>query len=166
MRLGEIIQLDITDIKTDEGVLYFDVNDDGEKSLKNASSRRKVPVHPTLIELGFNYYVKASKKAGHQRVFEEAPVTKAGNISDITSKKFGRYIESIGIKHDKLTFHSLRHTFIDYASKQAKLSDHVIKPLVGHADNSITHGTYGSKLSVPELYEAIEKIQYPILLKP
>ena len=67
MRLGEIIQMQVADVKTLDGITYFDVtplanvqeaneevaNDDDEKSLKTASSRRAIPVHATLFDIGF-----------------------------------------------------------------------------------------------------------------
>jgi integrase len=52
MRLGEIIQLQRADVKAESGVWYFDVNKGDGKTLKTASSKRKVPIHRALIELG------------------------------------------------------------------------------------------------------------------
>lgn len=161
MRLREIIQLLMTDVRHEGEIVYFDVNEDGEgKSLKNSSSKRQVPVHRELIALGFLEYVELVRAAGHQRVFHDAPTTAAGALGDITSKRFSRYLAAIGIKHKKLCFHSLRHTFIDQAARQARLPDHLIKALVGHADHTITFGTYGGRLTVSELAEAINKVSF------
>lgn len=161
MRLREIIQLLITDVRYEGEAVYLDVNEDGDgKSLKNASSRRQVPVHRELIALGFLKYVGSIHAAGHQRIFHDAPATAAGSPGDITSKRFSRYLASIGIKHKKLSFHSLRHTFIDQTARQARLADHIIKALVGHADHTITFGTYGGRLTIGELSEAINKISF------
>ena len=74
MRLGEIIQMQVADVKTLDGITYFDVtplanvqeaneevaNDDEEKSLKTASSRRAIPVHATLFDIGFGDFLESS----------------------------------------------------------------------------------------------------------
>ncbi|HEX2859077.1 MAG TPA: site-specific integrase [Alphaproteobacteria bacterium] len=163
MRLGEIIQLWVSDVRQESGIAYLDVNQDGEgKSLKNDASRRKVPVHPELIALGFLDYVESTRLSGHQRLFHDAPVTAAGSLVDIFSKRFSRYLTAIGIKHKRLSFHSLRHTFIDQAARQARLPDHLIKALVGHADHTITFGTYGGRMTVAELSESIKTIDFAL----
>ncbi|MBI1308639.1 MAG: tyrosine-type recombinase/integrase [Proteobacteria bacterium] len=161
MRLREIIQLLVTDVRREGPVIYLDLNEDGEgKSLKNNASKRQVPLHQDVINLGFLEYVESVRQLGHQRLFHNAPVTAAGAPGDIFSKRFGRYLATIGIKHKKLTFHSLRHTFIDQAARQAHLPDHLIKALVGHTDQTVTFGIYGSRISLPELAEALNKITY------
>lgn len=46
-RINELCQLHVADIFEEDGVLCVDINDKGEgKRLKNASSRRVIPVHP------------------------------------------------------------------------------------------------------------------------
>lgn len=161
MRLREIVQLEIKDIRQEGEVTYMDVNEEGQgKSLKNYASRRHVPIHSKLVEMGFMDYLKSIQGQGHSRVFPYAKPTAAGLPSDLLSKQFGRYLKAITIKHSKLSFHSFRHTFIDQAARQAKLPDHMIKALVGHADQTITFGTYGGRISVGELAEAINKIEY------
>ncbi len=73
LRLGEIIQMQVADVKTMEGIEYFDVtplafevdDEEGydpteEKSLKTASSRRGIPIHKTLFELGFEEFLRLS----------------------------------------------------------------------------------------------------------
>jgi len=66
MRANEICQLKTSDLKsTDDGILFFDVNDDtGDKKLKTKTSRRRFPVHPELIRIGFVEYVNEIKSAG------------------------------------------------------------------------------------------------------
>ena len=61
MRLEEIGQLRCEDIKTEGGIYYFDVNNEGNSHLKNNSSIRQIPIHSTLIKLGFLDYVLTQK---------------------------------------------------------------------------------------------------------
>lgn len=164
MRLREIIQLEVKDIRQEGKVFYMDLNEDGQgKSLKNHASRRQVPIHPKLVEMGLIDHIEGVKAGGHTRIFPSAKPTAAGAPADLFSKYFGRYLKVIGIKHSRLSFHSFRHTFIDQAARQARLPDHMIKALVGHADQTITFGTYGGKISIEELAEAQSKIEFSIL---
>jgi len=58
----------------------------------------------------------------------------------------------------KKSFHSFRHGFVDYL-KAAKVDTHSISALMGHADNSITTGRYGSgRWGLKQLTETIDKI--------
>ena len=84
MRLGEIIQIQVSDVRYLDGIEYFDVTpaaigprddeaDDAEeeKSLKTESSRRAIPVHETLFELGFRDFLKFRRATGARRLFPE-----------------------------------------------------------------------------------------------
>jgi integrase len=51
MRLGEILQLQKTDAKLENDVWFFDVCKGEEKSLKTASSKRRVPIHKNFGRL-------------------------------------------------------------------------------------------------------------------
>jgi integrase len=63
MRLNEIYQLHLEDIREEGGLLCFDINKKGDKELKTASSRRLIHVHPVLLDLGFKEYVDAEEEA-------------------------------------------------------------------------------------------------------
>ncbi len=72
VRLGEICQLHISDIKKSSGVWFFDINSDSEdKKLKNLSSKRQIPIHPVLIDLGFLDLIKSLEEKKQIRVFSE-----------------------------------------------------------------------------------------------
>ncbi|MFX8680909.1 hypothetical protein ABTM69_19875, partial [Acinetobacter baumannii] len=43
------------------GIVYFDINDESGKKLKTKSSKRQVPLHPILNDIGFEEYVAARK---------------------------------------------------------------------------------------------------------
>ncbi len=164
LRLGEIVQLRITDIKTQDGIAYFDIaRGEGEedKQLKTWSSRRQVPVHPALIDAGFLVYVeKQRKKKADDRIFPDIKPGGDGYYSALFSKWFSRYLKAIGIKTDKTSFHSFRHNFKD-ALVLGGVSEAHAKALMGHADDSV-HSAYGSKVPMKILSEAIGKTSYPI----
>ena len=69
LRLDEACQLYTEDVKMIGGVWCFDVNDEGDKKLKNVSSTRIVPVHPSLIGLGLLGYVEQGRVVGRPRLW-------------------------------------------------------------------------------------------------
>jgi integrase len=69
LRLNEICQLHIEDVVNVDGHWCFDINDAGNKRLKNAASARLIPIHPRLIETGFVLYYEAMKAQGQPRLW-------------------------------------------------------------------------------------------------
>ena len=163
MRLGEIVQLLVSDIKEEGGVPYFDVchGEGEEKTIKTVSSVRRVPVHPFLIEMGLLAHVDQQRKKGPKgRVFPDINPGKDGYFSAAFSKWFSRYASQVGVKTAKTSFHSFRHNFKD-ALVHAGVGETFAKALMGHADDGV-HQNYGSTLSVPLLMVEIRKISYSI----
>ena len=105
LRLEEICQLRTEDIQHPDGIPSIDINDDGDKLLKNRTAARSVPIHPRLIDLGFIDF--ASKQQGE--LFPEL-VKANGKRGHHFSKWFKRYREQCGITEPGKTFHSFRHT--------------------------------------------------------
>ncbi len=149
-RLEELCQLHLTDIRQESGMWVFDINDDKEKTLKTPASKRLIPVHPKLIEIGFIQHVDKLKLAKHQRLFPELKKQRDG-YGQAASKWFGRYRKRCGVQHP---FHSFRHTFIDVL-KQLDAEPKKIEALVGHKDSSMTGGRYGKPYKVEVLYPVI-----------
>ncbi|HYD14142.1 MAG TPA: site-specific integrase [Allosphingosinicella sp.] len=162
-RAGEIAQLTCTDLRQEEGVWVFDFNEDAgvvTKSLKTSSSRRVVPVHRTLIELGLIDYRNQTCQFGHTQLFPEIKPGPRGDMSYRPSRFWQRYLDRIKVKRRGLALHSFRHSFADECRRKGVNKD-VLKALLGHADNSIT-GHYGT-LDVGNLNErraAIDSLTY------
>jgi integrase len=163
MRLGEIVQLLVTDIRQDGVTDYFNVaRGEGEdKQLKTASSMRVVPIHPQLIKLGFLELVETRRKQSPKgRIFEDVKPGADGYYSHNFSKYFSGYLKQIGTKTAKTSFHSFRHNFTD-ALRTAHVQDSRTKALLGHADNSVTAG-YGSKYTAADLASDLASVDYGI----
>ncbi|MEB3415137.1 site-specific integrase [Alteriqipengyuania sp. WL0013] len=162
-RAGEIVQLETNDIRQIEDVWVFDFNDEGasiDKKLKTASSRRIVPIHPALIELGFLDYVRLQVRTGSQRVFSDLLPGPRGDWSYRPSKFWARYLERIDMKRPGLNLHSFRHSFADEC-RRAGVEEGVLKALLGHADHSQT-GHYGTLAlgNLRQRHEAIKMVSY------
>jgi integrase len=163
MRLGEVVQLLVTDIKSEDGTTYFDIGrGEGEvKQIKTLSSMRRVPVHKKLIGLGLLDHLAAARAAKPKgRLFADVKPGVNGDFSHNFSKWFGRYLRDVGAKTPKTSFHSFRHNFKDALVAAAVPESHA-RLLMGHADDGV-HGLYGTKIPIKLLDAELQKIDYPL----
>ena len=73
-RLNEVAQLHLEDVKQVEGLWCFDFNQKPGtlKKLKNAASKRVIPVHPKLLEYGFlDFFNTMKARTGNERLFPD-----------------------------------------------------------------------------------------------
>jgi integrase len=161
MRAGEILQLTQSDIKTEAGIVYFDINkwedvqDEVDKSLKTEASQRRVPIHSTLLEIGFLDYVATQAKG---RIFATAKKGSDGTYTQYYSKQWRMTAQKAGFYTPLTVFHSFRHNFVD-ACRNAKVPENLAMQIVGHKDDK-THGLYGAGASLPVLHGEIERVRY------
>ncbi|MNH89461.1 Tyrosine recombinase XerC [compost metagenome] len=156
-RLEELCQLHVDDFIQQQGIQCIRIDDSGEnQNLKNSSSRRLLPLHPALFELGLLGHVESVKATGADRLFPELEPVR-GKLGHAPSKWFGRYKTKRGITDPKKTFHSFRHTLIDDL-RDAGVQDSLIKRIVGHEDSSVTFGIYGSRTPLKAMAAALQHI--------
>lgn len=158
-RLEELCQLHVTDFITVQGVECIRIDDNHEsQKLKNSSSRRTLPIHPALIQLGLLDYVKNQQTQNSDRLFPELEPVR-GKLGHAPSKWFSRYRTKMGITDPKKTFHSFRHTMIDDL-REANVQDSLIKRIAGHEDTAVTFGVYGSRIPIKAMSEAIKHLNF------
>lgn len=157
MRLDEACQLYTEDIRQVDGVWCFDVNDSKDKKLKNLSSRRTVPMHPRLIDLGLLEHVKRCPEGG--RLWGNLTWCKVNGYSNLFGKWFQRFNRQHITEDPLKTFHSLRHSFAN-TLKQLRVEGSVISELMGHSNGSITTGRYGKRYQPRVLLEVISQLDY------
>ena len=160
MRTNEISQLLIGDIIKKENVWMFSIDETEGKSVKTTSSIRKVPVHPTLISLGFIDYVKIIKSKGVDRVFPELTKQRDGYSTKISQHYNEKFLPSVGVwKKQVKVLYSTRHTFINRCYNKGVDRD-IIKSIVGH-EPDFTMDVYGGNPFTPkQLYQGISKVSY------
>lgn len=173
-RLEELGQLLVADVCNEYGIDYLSITDlnpeadtgQADKRLKNAASRRKLPMHPELIRIGFLRYVERLRKMEEPRLFPELRPDCHGKVTGNWSKWWSRFRrKKLGITSRLKPFHSFRHTFRD-ACRNAGLDEEISDALMGHASGEKTGRRYGRGYSVAKLREAISKISYPGLVIP
>ena len=189
-RINEISQLAPDDVDQDkDGIWFIKITasgEDKEKSIKNEESRRIIPVHQKLIDLGFIDYVKSQKEAKATNLFDinKAKADKFGKVpSEWFNQKYLR--QYIGIEDKSVVFHSFRHRFItslaqsiidgsglseDGVIKERIPEALVLRRIVGHSvAHSITAGrglydahtdTYTGEFSIASMKRVIDKLNY------
>ncbi|SET43776.1 site-specific integrase [Pseudomonas graminis] len=156
-RLEELCQLHVADFITLQGIRCIRIDDCNQsQSLKNSSSRRILPMHPALTELGLLDHVEVMRKSGSEQLFPDLRPVR-GKLGHAPSKWFGRYKTKQGITDPKKTFHSFRHTMIDDL-RDAGVQDSLIKRIAGHEDSAVTFGIYGSRPPLNAMINAIMQI--------
>ena len=159
-RLNELCQLHLTDVAQEGDIWYLDINDDTEdKRLKNLSSKRVIPLHPHLIQLGFIEFVQSQKQQKLLRVFSHLNPQRDGYTKNVSRFFNVRWLPLVGVKTKKNNFHSLRHTFTTKL-KQALVPEQIASSFTGHSEQSITYSRYGKEMSLQTLHEAISQVKF------
>lgn len=169
MRLEEICQLRLTDVREEDGIPYLRVKESYDEKgnrvtrTKTESSDRNVPLHPVLLVTGFRDYVARTRAAGHERVFPElTPDKRKGKYGSRPSKWFGRFRKRLGITDERLDFHAFRKHFIDHCGRR-RLPKDARTQVVGHEPGDIHDGVYRENLPVRTLYEeVVSKVDYEL----
>jgi integrase len=165
-RREEVAQFALSDIGSDDGIHFLKITDEGkDQTLKNEGSRRRVPVHSALVQLGFLDYVARMRKANHFRLFPQLKKGQNG-YSDPCGKWFGRLVTKCGLTDPALVLHGLRHGGITKLHA-AGVADDVVKMLVGHSDQTVHGQTYLHRNLIPLklLRDGLEKLRYDIVMK-
>jgi integrase len=129
LRLNEICQMDVADIREVDGIPCFDINANGNgKRVKSAAGKRLVPIHPTLIDLGLLKYAEGLKEG---KLWPKLKLRRDG-----WGHGFSRYYQMFNRKYicssPKRVFHSFRH-LVATTLKHNLIDDSVTSEILGHA---------------------------------
>ncbi|MCT7583276.1 site-specific integrase [Aliarcobacter butzleri] len=164
MRINEIAQLYVEDIKLVDEVYCIDINKNTEdKKLKNVSSIRVIPIHKKLIELGLIDYWKSQLKKNEKRLWNNLSLGLEGYGTNFR-KWYGSYNRKYVTQDTQKTFHSFRHLFA-HTFRQLSLTDDIdhfsIKYLLGHSSSKdITIDTYTHGYNMKSLSIVLNKLEY------
>jgi integrase len=167
-RASELGQLKLDSVRHQRDVLVLVI----EEETKNIGSQRVIPVHSTLIALGFQKYIDRLRAKGETHVFPKwhAKASAARERTKANSKSalhYSRYIPrrfnvtvlgSVGITDPRKRFHSFRHSF-KTALKDAGVEKAMRDSLAGHSDPSVG-GSYEHTDAIEQRKIAIEKLRF------
>lgn len=161
-RLEELGQLLVEDVRHEAGIDYLDVCDDPGtgKRLKSESSRRRVPLHPELLRLGFLEYVRQQHTRGITRLFPDLNSSAKRQLTSSWSQWFGRYLRDfVKISDSRKVFHSFRHGFKD-ACRASGIPKELHDQFTGHSSRDVGDGYGGESYPLHPLSQAMAKLAY------
>jgi len=173
MRPNEAAQIHLEDLKcTDKGTRYLDVvatadDDEGgstsiaKKTLKTTASRRRIPLHPELIKVGFLQFVEQRKKAGAgPRLFTDLTPDKYGNHASYALKRFRETYLPTAIKLEpRQSFYSFRHSWRD-ALRRIDAQPATLQALGAWSQGKLTSDDYGDKADPDFQTQFMEKVSF------
>ncbi len=170
-RLEELCQLYTDDILVDQRgyhVIRIHRNDERKQTTKNRNSVRVVPVHQTLIDLGFLRYrdwiAKQSIDVGQLFPHIEYVISRTNeNYSANYSQRFGTHTKRhMTWDTERKVFHGFRCSFIRTLRYRNGLHFEDIKYLVGHAPQHKMGDLYAGRQPADVRYEHLQRLDYGI----
>ena len=123
-----------SDVKLDEetGRYYLLITNDHEsQKVKTVNSKRKIPLHKTLVDMGCIKYVKSC----NDRVFEE--LTNVEVVTGLMPQRMNSLNITPTNELDHIrSFHSIRHTFITKCMSEPNININLLQQIVGHEISS------------------------------
>lgn len=168
LRPNEICQALVSDVRqTPSGTWFIEVTDEpGEegalkRSVKTQSSRRRVPLHPQLLRMGFLEFVANRRSlATNSRLFETKP-DKYGNAAAYPLKWLrDHYLNEAIDMEERQSVYSFRHSFRD-ALRRSGANPDVLEALGWSQGARVVSDHYGSRLDPDQLFPHIRDIDYP-----
>ncbi len=155
LRLGEITGLLISDVDIDAPA--FQIANNAIRRIKNAQSKRRIPMHPELLRLGMLDYVEALKVRGHKLLFPE--LQERGQNTPLSAffyKDFKPMLDA-ALPHasqQRITFHSTRKTG-NTAMIVGKVLDVTRLKILGHTPPGVNGKHYTAQLPDGAVLEAL-----------
>lgn len=186
MRVEEICQLTLSDICSVDGIFCFSINENGgrqgnyKKHVKTVAGIRNVPIHLWLWNHGgFGQFVENKKTQVSRKLWSNTMLfsdmeirAKEGNFqkekfSAGITHWFTRYRRAVGVggqegETSSKTFHSFRHTVVEYLLKDARVPLNMVQTVVGHeiTDMGVTEVYAGEWPMSVLLEEVIMKLRW------
>lgn len=159
-RREELCQLFVSDIKrSPEGIPYISIlevdEEDEERTVKNSGSRRAVPIHDDLIQLGFLGYVEGLPTGG--QLFPRLTKDAKGFYGKNYGKHWAKYLQKVvQLKTTATPSHGFRHAFKTLC-REVRIPEDAHDALTGHSDGdrSVSRG-YG-QMPLGALAEELKK---------
>ena len=161
MRLNEICQLYLDDIVMEEGLPCIRIRPDKERKqkVKNKSSIRTIPIHSTILRLGFiGYCQKIREEKGSMDSVLFPPATALDGGYQRKMQQFNALIHSLPGMDQRKSIHSFRHNFdTELLNKGAQ--EYFILCLDGHTRTGELMSRY-AKPDLHKLHKTLELVTY------
>jgi len=168
-RINELAQLMVEDFSVINGQKTMSIDClDVEQSVKTPDSKRDLPIHPDLLELGLWERVERLTAAGNKQLFPELNFTQNGFAGAVVSN-VGRYLRGLGIKArgtHKMGTHSFRNLVIQRMD-DCDVPDMVSRVYVGHTINQDAHDVHYKNKGIKRIKKKLDlRVIFPHLPAP
>lgn len=137
---------------------YVHIAGNEQRRIKNAQSKRNIPIHPELIRLGFLDYVGKIKALGYKLLFPDlySPSSRSP-LGNRFYKLFKPILIAAKITEEGLGAHAVRHLFGAQLKKKL-LSKEDRADLMGHGGDSETSERYCEPHELETLFAFVMKL--------
>jgi len=162
-RPADLVRITRDKFHTSDGILCVDLQS------KTDAGARTVPVHPFLLECGFNNFLD-SIQAPNGKLWSNNLKFYIAKDANTHERWYNRTFEPKFVTTSpKKSLYSIRHTFIT-TLKHARADLQVLKEIVGHEkdlpDFDITLDRYGKAFSPKKKLEIMNQLDYGVDLQP
>lgn len=151
---AEILGLNRRNLFLDAEVPHFEIKPEGLRTVKARSRIRKVPLVGLALDVSKRLH--STTPADGYLFPQYAPTHKHDSFSASVMKRLRKFTDN-----PKHTIYSLRHKMKD-ALRESGAGQRVELALLGHASERSASDQYGSKVSLLEMKNALEKIQFDV----
>jgi integrase len=158
-RMEELAQLLVSDIHHEQGLgPYLNITDEAAHGkLKNAASRRRIPLHSTLLDCGFLEYAESVRD--RQFLFPALKPNPRQKLGGYFSNFFSGYLRhKVRITDKRKVFHSFRHTFKDIC-RNVGIDEAIHDALTGHSSPSAGRKYGNEQYPLAPLFAAMEQFE-------
>ncbi|WDR02367.1 site-specific integrase [Devosia algicola] len=152
-RVGEILQLRRSDIRTEDGICYLHITP--EAGNVKGKHYRNVPIHQQLKDIGFLEFVEAQPEGP---LFHSPTGSPDKRPAQAVSASVGKWLQAKGLSPAGVQpSHGWRHRF-KTLSREAGLDPYIVDSIQGHAGRTASDGYGDATLRAKNL--AIEKLAF------
>ncbi len=159
MRRGEISNLHPDDINTENPDKVWVVSI--KRKVKNKKSRRIIPLHSKLIELGFLEYLEDLRK-----IFPKAEIIfpYTWNMNKYVGEGFAAYADVAGVTSPLKVLHSFRKNVANTLLMAGLVEEKYREHFVGHLSYKLHESVYSGKANPMKFYSGLvnEYLKYDI----
>jgi integrase len=161
-RPEEIAQLRVRDFRSHCGYDVFDfaVAADDQRR-KNEASRRLVPVHPALLNMGLLDFAGGDSR---RYLFPELNPGINGRFAEAPSRWFNEtwLRKETGLLDRQKVLYSLRHTVATSLKVDHGVEESLIAQILGHTYPGMTNGRYGKEYPMEHLANTVALLKWPV----
>lgn len=169
LRSEECLQLGPDNVRSENGIHYFDILRGTGTSIKSNNARRFVPIHSQIIELGFLELVEHQRKGRKKRLFDKVTrsKTKKKTFTANFTKNFTYYRKRNDVYSERMDLHALR-TSCNSKMVENPVPDTARRYLIGHKNEDVGIINYlpeGFPLKTLKAYLEMDQIDISMITK-